>query len=147
MILTGPKFLILCPSWSLSLSFFNIYLVIDYLFILAALGLSCGMRTLSCGMYAGSSSPTRDWTRAPCIGSAESYPLDHQGRPPSWSLFKRQIVLCQCLPSPFWGQYPFKVSSRLNIILQVWPEVRKELSLSFFYHHSCINVVWELIYL
>ena len=43
--------------------------------------LSCGMWTLSCGMHAASSSPTRDWTRAPCIGSTESYPLDHQGSP------------------------------------------------------------------
>ena len=28
-----------------------------------------------------SSSPTRDRTQAPCIGSTESYPLDHQGSP------------------------------------------------------------------
>ena len=27
------------------------------------------------------SSPTRDQTRIPCIGSAESQPLDHQGSP------------------------------------------------------------------
>ena len=40
---------------------------------------SCGMWTLSCGMHAGSSSPTRGLTEAPCIGSAESYPLDYQG--------------------------------------------------------------------
>ena len=32
-------------------------------------------------MHAESSSPTRDWTRAPGIGSVESYPLDHQGGP------------------------------------------------------------------
>ena len=32
-------------------------------------------------MHAGSSSLTRDQTQAPCIGSAESYPLDHQGGP------------------------------------------------------------------
>ena len=38
-------------------------------------------RLLSCGMHAGSSSPTRDRTRAPCIGSTEAYPLDHQGSP------------------------------------------------------------------
>ena len=44
--------------------------------------LSCGIRTLSCGMHVGSSSLTRDRTRAPCIGSAESYPLYHQGSPP-----------------------------------------------------------------
>ena len=68
----------------------NIYLFVC-LFVLAALGLSCGIQDLrcgmwdpllwhagsfvaacgifSCGMHAGSSSPTRDRTRAPCIGS------------------------------------------------------------------------------
>ena len=44
-------------------------------------GLSCGMQTLSCGMHVGSSSLTRDRTRAPCIGSMESSPLHHQGNP------------------------------------------------------------------
>ena len=29
--------------------------------------------------YVGSSSPIRDWTRAPCTGSEESQALDHQG--------------------------------------------------------------------
>ena len=47
---------------------------------------ACGI--FSCDMHAGSSSPTRDWTWAPCIGSVESYPLDHQGSP-SPSLFWR----------------------------------------------------------
>ena len=56
-----------------------------YLFILAVLGhgtwdLSCGMQTLSWSMHAGSSSLTRDRTWAPCTGSMESYPLDHQGK-------------------------------------------------------------------
>ena len=32
-------------------------------------------------MHAGSSSLTRNRTQAPCIGSMESYPLDHQGSP------------------------------------------------------------------
>ena len=41
------------------------------------------MRTLSCGTHVGSSSLTRDRTRAPCIGSTESYPLHHQGCPHS----------------------------------------------------------------
>ena len=36
---------------------------------------------LSCGMRVGSSSLTRDPTRAPCTGSVESCPLDHQGSP------------------------------------------------------------------
>ena len=63
--------------------YFKIYLFIKYLFIylfiLVALGLSCGTRDLLCDMHVESSSPTRDRTRAPCIGSVESYPLDHQG--------------------------------------------------------------------
>ena len=59
-----------------------------YLFIyLVVPGLSCGMRTLSCGMHVGSSSLTRDRTWAPCIGSAESYPLHHQGSPTAESLY------------------------------------------------------------
>ena len=32
-------------------------------------------------MHVGSSSPTRDQTGAPFIGSMESYPLDHEGSP------------------------------------------------------------------
>ena len=40
---------------------------------------ACGL--LSCGMHVGSSSPTRDRTRTPCIGSAESYLVDHQVSP------------------------------------------------------------------
>ena len=31
--------------------------------------------------HVGSRSPTRDRTRAPCIGSVESQPLGHQGSP------------------------------------------------------------------
>ena len=49
-------------------------------------------------MYVGSSSPTRDWTQAPCIGSLESYPLHHQGSPWKsssycWKENKRQKCL------------------------------------------------------
>ena len=29
--------------------------------------------------------PTRDWIFIPCLASAESPPLDHQGSPPSWN--------------------------------------------------------------
>ena len=66
-----------------------IYFLNIYLFILAVPGLSCNMwdlliaacRLLSCGMRAVSSSPTRDRTQDPCIGSVESYPLNHQGSP------------------------------------------------------------------
>ena len=74
---------------------------------MAALGRSCGMwdlqlrhadflvaacRLLSCGMHAGSSSLTRDQTQAPCIGSGESYPLDHQGSPQLGGFLIRPFV-------------------------------------------------------
>ena len=45
---------------------------------------ACGI--FSCGVRVGSSSLTRDRTRAPCIGSTESQPLDHQ-RSPSREIF------------------------------------------------------------
>ena len=63
--------------------FLKIYLFIWLHQVLVAAGrlLSCGLRTLSCGMHVGSSSLTRARTRAPCIGSTESYPLRHQGSP------------------------------------------------------------------
>ena len=94
-------------------SFFNIYFII-YLFCLrrvlvvahgtfiVACGLllaacrllGCGMWTLSCSMHVGSSSPTRDRTRAPCIGSTGSYPLDHQESPTVYSLLLSKSLLC-----------------------------------------------------
>ena len=76
----------------LFLKYLYIYLLI--IFILAAPSLSCGTRDLRCSMqdlqlqhadsllqHVGSNSPTRDRTWAPCTGSMESYPLDHQGSP------------------------------------------------------------------
>ena len=56
----------------------NVYL---FIFIVSAPGLSCGAWDLRWGVHAGSSSPSRDRTWTPCIGSMESYPLDHQGSP------------------------------------------------------------------
>ena len=41
--------------------------------------LSCSMQAPSYGMHVESSSLTRDRTWTPCIGSAESYTLRHQG--------------------------------------------------------------------
>ena len=63
--------------------FFNFYLLIWLCQVLVEAGglLSCGTWTLSCSMHVGSSSLSRDWTRAPCIGSVESQPLCHQGSP------------------------------------------------------------------
>ena len=72
--------------------------------------LSCGIRTLSCSMHAGSSSLTRDWTWAPCIGSTESYPLDHQGHPPLFSLNSR-------LPQRGFSWPPSKSSYRSHTLV------------------------------
>ena len=42
--------------------------------------------------HVGSSSLTRDRTQAPCIGSSESQPLDHQGSPIQWYIFKILLI-------------------------------------------------------
>ena len=47
-------------------------------------------------LYVGYSSPTRDQTWAPCIGSMESEPLDHQGSPQiqllkRWSKYMKSL--------------------------------------------------------
>ena len=47
----------------------NIFLKNIYLFIWLHRLRSCGMQTLSCGMHVGSSSQTRDRTRAPALGA------------------------------------------------------------------------------
>ena len=60
--------------------------------------LSCGMRTLSCSMHVGSSSPTRNRTQGACIGSAKSYPLHHQGSP-------RELPFLIIIP--LWFSLPF----------------------------------------
>ena len=53
---------------------------------------------LSCGMHVGSISPTRDQTRAPCIGSVESYPLDHQpGKSQEGGILDLRGPVCQPL--------------------------------------------------
>ena len=57
-------------------------LKIHLLIYLAGPGLSCGMWDLqSSWQHVGSCSLTRDQTQAPCTGSVESQPLDHQGSP------------------------------------------------------------------
>ena len=78
--------------------------------------LSCGMQTLSYGMHVGSSSLTRDQTRAPCIGRAESYPLHHQGNPPTcafYLLFHYSICLQSIFPNS-----PHTIAAR-GLFLQV----------------------------
>ena len=60
----------------------NTFILFIYLVLVVAHELlSCGMQTLSCGVHVRSSSLIRDRTWDPCIGSAESYPLRHQGSP------------------------------------------------------------------
>ena len=62
-----------------------------YLFMLCwVLVAVCGIFVVACGllgcrMHAGPCSPIRYQTQAPCIGSVESYPLDHQGSPSSFT--------------------------------------------------------------
>ena len=82
----------------------HINLFIFYNIYLAAPGLSCCTQDLccrvwdlSCGMCVRSSSLTRDRTRAPCIGSVESYPLDHQGSP-HMQVLKREGKACMLAP-------------------------------------------------
>ena len=48
--------------------------------------------------HAGSSSPTRHRTPVPCIGSVESYPLDHQGSPLFLQLLKTGVYVTE------WGR-------------------------------------------
>ena len=73
-------FIFLNISFFLSFFWLRRVLVAAHRIFVSAWGIfSCSMWTLSYDMHAGSSSLTRDRTRAPCIGSVESYPLDHQG--------------------------------------------------------------------
>ena len=70
---------------------------------LAAQGLNCGMQDLLL-WHVGSSSQTRDQTQAPCVGSPESQPLDHQGSP-QFDFFKiiilHNILFCSSLLKEF----------------------------------------------
>ena len=71
------------------LFYFNLFIFIHFL---------RHVGSFSHGMHVGSSSPTRDRTRAPCIGSTESYPLDHQGSPLTLLLTGPLLwVECGCL--------------------------------------------------
>ena len=51
----------------------------------------------------GFSSLTRDWTQAPCIGSMESQPLDHQWSPLRWRLLVLGKLYQKKFLSP-WGR-------------------------------------------
>ena len=75
--------------------FLKKYLFI-YLFVcLAVPGIHCSTWDLRRSMHVGSSSPTRDQTWAHRIGSAGSYPLDHQGSPPPFFFFSTFFTSCR----------------------------------------------------
>ena len=81
-----------CPTESKSLCVFCCLayrVIIVLLFYFATL---YGMRNLS--------SPTRDWTCAPCSGSMESWPLDYQGGPRPMD-----FNATHCKNFPYWHQY------------------------------------------
>ena len=82
----------LVPLWlentlSMTRILFFFFLVFIFLFwlcrvlVAACRLLSCSTWTLSCDTRVGSTSLTRYQTRTPCVGSVESYLLDHQGSP------------------------------------------------------------------
>ena len=68
------------PSSPESPPFFFLLIYIYFILFIWLLQVAAG-RLLGCSIYMGSSSLTRDRTQVPCIGSAESYPLCHQGSP------------------------------------------------------------------
>ena len=67
-------------------------------------------------MHVGSSSLTRDRTRAPCIGSTESYPLDHQGSPRDF-FFNVHVWAppLEILIQLVWVETPILAAYRLNV--------------------------------
>ena len=63
--------------------------------------------------HMGSSSLTRDRTWVPCIGSKESQPVDHQGRPCEYF-----SILINILPNIFYWlkSFPFCSCATVNLI-------------------------------
>ena len=110
--------------------FFSIFIY------LATQGLSCGVRALQF-LHVASSSLTRDQTQAPCTGSAQSQPLDHQGSPQAQFFFSYRFdaFLRVCffgfffaLCSSIWP-YSHKVENVISSILHFTDEEREALGL------------------
>ena len=86
--------------------------------VVKALGLSCSMWDLS--------SPTRDRTWAPCIGSTEFYPLDHHGSP-SWdSLLVDSWSWWQPDPEPGTWEGGWCKKGNWSVAGVSWPEHEAE---------------------
>ena len=84
-------------------------------------------------MQAGSSSPTRDRTQVPCIGSAESYQLDHQGSPQHnqfYSFFLDGCIICHLISVPW-----FVWSRQLGCFHKF--ALRNDISVNISVHTSC----------
>ena len=77
----------------------------------------------------GSTSLMRNWTWAPCFGSAESQPLDHQRSPKPWSFFfffKKKKSLVSRELKPHQTEPPCslleKKQSSTRVTWITWPE-------------------------
>ena len=119
-------------SSNTELGFFFFFSIFIYL---ATLGLSCGVRALQF-LHVASSSLTRDQTQAPCTGSAQSQPLDHEGSPQAQFFFLIDLLLFSgfvflfffALCSSIWP-YSHKVENVISSILHFTDEEREALGL------------------
>ena len=88
------------------------------------------------------SSLTRDRTRAPCIGSTESYPLDCQGSPrhcfPLGAVSAARFENPLCSLRHIWGKKPSN-TSRLRIKSPSFPV--------YLWIYNVIAICWDYFYL
>ena len=91
------------------------------------------LRPMSPISHVGSSSPNRIWTKAACIGSTESWPLDHLGSPclyhlNSYSIKVNLVLGPDCFPSLAF------FSNVLGILVPFHLHVNFRISLSIYTH-------------
>ena len=94
-------------------------------------------------MHAGSSSLTRDRTLAPCIGSAESYLLDHQGSP-TWEVLNKKIspILASLYNCKGIYAHCRKIGKQKKYIFKKY--IEKEIKIA---HRASLVVQWLRIHL
>ena len=88
------------------------------------------------------SSPTRDRTRAPCSGSAESWPLDHQGSPHVlfWcqkNMWNAYIIILNGISK----DYPWSMLVQVTFYHQ-WVHVRSGLLPNKFWKPFIFQIFW-----